>query len=477
MKVLNILLPRILLPIIISLFMFAGCSGNSSDMAIVTIDLGLYENQTEEELTFVDKIFNLLSLSAVAEAAPPTDLTSISLTVTGPGMRPIEESIPTETGKITVRVRAGNSRKFTIFAETPLSPDKIYEGETTVDLSPGGPVVIPMIIKAKYTSEGSIASPIYIPRNNFADIHIGRVGKGKSYFYTDGVGDNFFFINLDALEDDADIIDYGDDSTYTTPVQRPMYGRTMSETISKGGWSGNLYFAIDGSQTGYNTQFDGTSFTILIESNNGSLSMNVNEGTLASPKLIPPMPSGWQYFGMCGADPGGESYYQATVKAGTPYMFHNSNSGVIQQIYSDQFVTEVLSFPFTPSSNEVFIYVDGNNSMFQIRIVTNEGSATNPVYLFTEKTNFAEVGDSSSYYLFEVTAGNNYDITVSSIYQDVDLFVFNDMNFTNQVGSSENVGIGDESVASLTASSAVFGIRIDNKAAIASTFILQVTQN
>jgi hypothetical protein len=180
---------------------------------------------------------------------------------------------------------------------------------------------------------------------------------------------------------------------------------------------------------------------------------------------------------MCASDPDGISYYEATVRAGTPYLF-NTSGGVTQRVYSDQFVTEVLTFPYTPSGNSVFISADGDDSIFQIRITTNEGSASDPVYLFTEKTNYAEVGDSSSYYIFEVTSGNSYDISVTGNNGDVDLFVFDGIDFINQVGSSETVGVGlDETVSSLTATTNLFGLRIDNKTADASTFIITVAQN
>jgi hypothetical protein len=57
-------------------------------------------------------------------------------------------------------------------------------------------------------------------------------------------------------------------------------------------------------------------------------------------------------------------------------------------------------------------------------------------YQFSEKTNYAEEGIGSSYYLFEVTQGNSYDITVNSVYKDVDLYVFDNISITNKVGSS-----------------------------------------
>lgn len=456
--------------------LIVGCTNLGGDMTTVTIDLGLDEKTSQEELSLLDRFINFFSLGTEAMADSPSDLTFISLTVSGPEMNTMELSIPTETGRIVFDVPGGFSRKFSIFAETPLSPDKIYEGETVADLIPGSVVQVPMTIIAKYTSEGSIASPIYIPPNNYSNIYVGRVGKGKSYYYTTGQGDDFLNVILDGLEDDADIIEYGNDSTFTTEVQKPLFGRTVKEMVSKGGWSGNLYFAVDGSSTAYHTQFEGTSFTIFIESNNGSMAMYINEGTADNPKTIPLLPRGYYYGGMVGNDPGGESFYRATVKAGTPYWFDIS-SGVVKTIYRDQFVTPISSFPYTPGSDEVFIHADGDYSSFLIRIVTNEGSVSEPVYLLPEKTNFAEVGVGSSYYLFEVTQGSSYDITVTSIYNDVDLYVFDDTGFSNQVGSSEKAGTTDESVAALTATSEVFGLRIDSKTTDPSTFRITVTLN
>ncbi len=458
--------------------LIVSCANVGGDMTAVTIDLGLDKKTSQKEMSLLDRFINFFSLGTEAMADSPSDLTSITIKVKGPGMGEAHWNLTPNSGIIKIYVPAGKSREFSVVGNTVQKDVYCYEGSAISDLNPGDSVMLSIDMLKSYKPEGTPENPIFVPLNNFANKHKGHVGTGKSYYYTTGENDQFFFIYIENLTDDGDIIDYGSDSTYTTIADKPSIGRTMFEKLSNSYYVGNLYFTVDGSKTGYHTDTIGTEYTIYIESHGGSVSSNMNEGTMGSPKLIPLIPPGWQYYGMCGLDPGGESYYRATVKAGITYWFNNNQPTVIQKIYSDQFVTEILSFPYTPGSDEVFIHADGSNTMFQIRIVTNEGSVSNPVYLFPEKTNYAEAGVGSSYYLFEVTQGSSYDITVFNIYKDVDLYVFDDTGFTNQVGLSENAGDGvDESVLDLNATSNVLGLRIDNKTAVPSTYIITVTLN
>ncbi len=70
----------------------------------------------------------------------PSNITSLSLIITGPGMSPIESYYSSVPSSITVEVPAGNDRQFELIAHVdPSSPSAAtsFKGTATVDLAPG----------------------------------------------------------------------------------------------------------------------------------------------------------------------------------------------------------------------------------------------------------------------------------------------------------------------------------------------------
>ena len=114
-------------------------SCNHEDMAKVTIYTGLQQAR----ISFIDKVIALISMSSPVKALPaPTDVTSMTVTVTAPDMLPITMPIPLATGSLTFEVPAGNARTFTVVAYitagagAPIQKRQ-YGGITVANLSPG----------------------------------------------------------------------------------------------------------------------------------------------------------------------------------------------------------------------------------------------------------------------------------------------------------------------------------------------------
>jgi len=111
-------------------------SCNHEDMAKVTIYTGLQQAR----ISFIDKVIALISMSSPVKALPaPTDVTSMTVTVTAPDMLPITMPIPLATGSLTFEVPAGNARTFTVVAyiTAGAGAKRQYGGITVANLSPG----------------------------------------------------------------------------------------------------------------------------------------------------------------------------------------------------------------------------------------------------------------------------------------------------------------------------------------------------
>jgi len=146
-----------------------------------------------------------------------------------------------------------------------------------------------------FTSEGSPGAPIVIDPNTS---YSGQVGTDRSYYKTYGVSDYLVTVFLEDLTDDADIIDFKTDGTFSNePLpdtddfnQRfrvrvgdyPMFGRTMPEAITEGGPVLAMYFVVDGSYTS-----GGASYTIKVSSMGPASVTAYSHGSSSDPELFP----------------------------------------------------------------------------------------------------------------------------------------------------------------------------------------------
>ena len=106
--------------------------------ATVTIDTGI---RKQAQLSLIDKVIAWFSLSKAVQADPvpgqlQQQINQITLTVYASDMQAITQTIPLETGKITLEVPAGSQRTFEVVGYNSDNMRE-YGGIATVDLSPG----------------------------------------------------------------------------------------------------------------------------------------------------------------------------------------------------------------------------------------------------------------------------------------------------------------------------------------------------
>ncbi len=325
-------------------------------------------------------------------------------------------------------------------------------------------------------TEGTAASPVFLAAGMGGKKYNKTIGKGKSYFYTTALG-TFLNISLGSLTDDADIVYYGTDSSFTTPDSESLeqnYGRIQDEYIGVNSVNGtNYYFTVDGVDTGYKLNAPGASYSLVVMSHSGAVSNVVSEGSQSEPVLLQTgVEDGFQVAAS------EESFYKFPVTAGESYIV-NAASGPIITLYTDQFTT-MASSPATATGDFIYVKVtsSGSQAMGSIELVGREGSAVAPVYLKTVKTNFCMVNNASSYFSFDVTQGQSYTVTASDFStgsfstHDVDLFVFPSGSFSGTPTSSATSN--DPESVIVTAQAAVLLVRVDDKSGYGGIFQLKV---
>ncbi len=115
---------------IFSLLLMFSCS--TEDTARVTIKTGLSIQKQTTQMSIPDRIMSIFSTELFA-AEPPSNISSLTLSITGPGMEDINYTSQ-PVSEIKLDVPAGADRKFTLSASTPSAT---LRGEATVDLQSG----------------------------------------------------------------------------------------------------------------------------------------------------------------------------------------------------------------------------------------------------------------------------------------------------------------------------------------------------
>lgn len=136
--------------IIILLLVIITIQCNSGGKAIVTINVG-----SQQKISYFDHILHILTFAKKANAAVPTNVASILFTVEASDIATIIGTIPLETGSVTIKLKPGKNRTFTVYAYNS-NNYIIYAGKTTVDLQPGNNTVgIVMVNTTKFTIDSS----------------------------------------------------------------------------------------------------------------------------------------------------------------------------------------------------------------------------------------------------------------------------------------------------------------------------------
>ncbi len=138
--------------VLITIVSFATCSDSRAPLDrellarnLARVHINLNTPATGEEVSVMDKVLRFFSTKAVAQAAPAT-FNTITISVTGPGMAPINANYRAGS-LITVLVPAGTSRVFDITAVVaPADPSaaRSFRGTAVANLTAGETVPLPV---------------------------------------------------------------------------------------------------------------------------------------------------------------------------------------------------------------------------------------------------------------------------------------------------------------------------------------------
>jgi hypothetical protein len=407
-----------------------------------------------------------LTKSGPMASSAPSDINAVSVTVTGAGMAPLSFSYTSVPGTIDIEVPSGPARVFVVVVTT--ASGAIYSGTAIASLPAGQTVSVPVVMEPGAPislNEGTKDNPVYVPMNSSL---VGKVGTGTSYYYTNPGSDTNLSIGISDLTDDADLFSYQVDSTFDPySLVNPNFGvnycgRTKNESVSDSFFPDGFaltypgqyyYFTVDGSHTKH-----GAGYVITVM---GSAVVNDLPGTILNPKVVPVgLP-----FSSYVASPTWQNYYMSVAKPGTQYWINLYGAMYASvKIYTDPTYIVQTTNPVTPSAllPGLFFMAQGLSmpDSFTLAVVANEGSINNPIELYPDETfgmgraNYCMVGGNtgSSYYKVPITGMSNgmpvlgYEVSVTSILSDVDLYIYSDSGFTTQIsgGASQNTGTSDE---------------------------------
>jgi len=276
-----------------------------------------------------------------------------------------------------------------------------------------------------YSPEGSKAEPVEILSGT---PHTGQVDDTQSYYVLNSGGCLYF--TLSGMADDLDLYVYGQDSTYSTFVSRPFYGRTEDETS----WAidygpGPVYVMVDGSYSAAGSEFALEAISSPLSCLNsviGGPPPGFDEGTQGDPIVLSANRPQRVQVGLT------SSYYKVAVSPGTRYTLALTDAfGGTAPVDVDLFVYGVPTFTGDLCGTQVVadsieqctlvaggdtFYIslvnangDGTgNGVMTLTVLSAEGSQANPITLFVDKLNFGHVNDQASYYAFDVTPGMPY---------------------------------------------------------------------
>ncbi len=143
--------------LVLTLLFTALISCSYENTATVTIDTGIRQ---QAQRSWIDHLLAWISFSRPVKADTPPDelyVDKISVTISASDMETITQSIPRDTGRITLEVPAGSQRTFEVVGNnTYYSAERFYGGITTLDLTAGQQVTLDIAMgKLFFINDGS----------------------------------------------------------------------------------------------------------------------------------------------------------------------------------------------------------------------------------------------------------------------------------------------------------------------------------
>ena len=319
-----------------------------------------------------------------------------------------------------------------------------------------------------FVDEGSRSSPVLV---RVDEEHSGSVGTGTSYYRIRVQANSVYEILLSGLVDDADIEVFADDS-YEDLLGSSANGGESDEEFRVASVGSELYIAVDGGLTDR-----GSPLRLLAVKLRDALP---SEGSRDDPVRLR---VGSARAGSVSTD---SSYYWVAVEAGLVYrveltdleddadleVYHDARlddyAGGASRGGSSDDIVDVI-----PKTDSLYLVVDGSltdaGTPLSIRVVRGgeppraEGRVTiEPVRLTIGVPHDGEVNTGRSYYAVSVTPGIVYDISLSGMTADGDLYIHDDdPTYAEQQASSTLGGADDDDSVQVEAGGRLLHISVD----------------
>jgi hypothetical protein len=307
-----------------------------------------------------------------------------------------------------------------------------------------------------YSPEGSIASPVVI---SVGTTHSGSVDTTSSYYVAAVNVGTTYDITLTNLTDDANLLVFNEDSTFSILDRASWNTGTTDEIVTTQAGGSMMYIEVDGS---YATANGGAYFDLLIEEGTPGYP---SEGSLGSPVILT---VGTPHSGTVDTN---ASFYQASVTAGNTYqititnmnddvglyVFDTDSTFTTVADYSDYIgiVDEFVSIQATGST--MYIAVGGfytqNGATYQITIsqaatpITVEGTVTIPaaatgaywMVIVDDDTDFANgyIADDDG----TLSSGTTFDYTILNVPTGT-YYIFGVVDVDNSMGMTDGDYLG-----------------------------------
>ncbi|MFV2056604.1 MAG: PKD domain-containing protein, partial [Thiohalomonadales bacterium] len=423
---------------------------------------------------------DLVIISVIAPNQPPvanagnTQIASVGDTVTlnGSGSTDPDPADTTLNYRWTVLSKPQSSNLATLLASTSSTPTFIPDvvGNYAFSLIVNDGKVDSLVaatvsIVVGLASEGTSAAPMNISFATASLPNNRSVDTTDSYYIVTGLTSNASYqISITGLSDDADLYVYND-ATYTAPADPAslFYCDSRNSGTNNDACSAStdttatvLYIRVSGTYTNSGTTF---SLNVSLSKAEGSITQPVALTAGTSTPYAGQVDKGSSYYTIDGLNNSGSYVVSLSGLSDDVDLFVYSDAAFTTTLCQSRNISIITDACVAVTTGTVlFVKVDGsfsqlsNSASFVIDVSapTPEGSITTPVSLGGASgapLPYAGVVDKTdSYYAIAVNSGvGSYQVRISGMYHDADVYVYNDKTFSTLLCSGNNFVFGKES--------------------------------
>jgi len=332
--------------------------------------------------------------------------------------------------------------------------------------------------------EGSVTDPVRITLDINGDAQYGgQVGLSNSYYVVNGVtAGDYYHVSLSNISNDVDLYVY-ESPDFTGSLDSSINPGTADESVIVNTTGADLYIRVQ--------SFDapeGARFVIVLE--NMPLE---DEGTALAPIKLT---NSVTHVGTVGLT---NSYYAVAVTNGVYQMTLTSQEGSPDVLYydgdsnyQDSLYTCSGVSPLwclvTAHSPDMYLAVNGqgtaSGAVYELNVSPyygqTEGTPDAPVPLTLDSLYNGTVYNTTvdSYYSVGVTSGTSYDVSMTSLSDDADLFVYNALGFgAYDCYNQPSITGTNPEFCTVTATGPELYIRVQSFSFGIVTYILNTTAN